>query len=102
MHRNTGILFAVAAFMASAVSPAADREWQILEDVKDRKVEARILEIGTDKVSFIRKVDGKRYEVGLDQFSEETLALFEKWKEDEMMRAELAGDVREQYLVELY
>ena len=83
------VLLALSIALLPRAGTTQSREWLILEDVEQRKIEARILEIGPEKVSFIRKVDGKRYEVALNRFSEESLDLFEKWKADEAKRAEM-------------
>ncbi|MEM7144999.1 MAG: hypothetical protein AAF591_07665 [Verrucomicrobiota bacterium] len=67
-------------------------DWQALVDSEGRDIEARILGVTGDTVSLIRKSDGRRFEVPLSKFSEESGVLIEEWQAEEAERAEHAAE----------
>jgi hypothetical protein len=76
---------------ALAASVAAD-DWELLEDKDDRYLEARILSVKDGKVTFLRKSDGRRFEMEVGNFSAATRERFKEFESALVEEAQSEAD----------
>jgi hypothetical protein len=75
------------------ISPlAVADDWEMLEDIEDRYLESRILSVEDGKVTFLRKSDGRRFEMEVTKFSEETRKRFKDFETDAAEAEQSAAD----------